>query len=114
MTAASSALRPFQDDSWCDGRPLKTYFTSLMFRQQTPKPGRARDVPPPVLWLRTRMSVPLKTPAFCMIVLAGGPTSSAGVPKIFTRPGTRRSVMYCISARAAAMATGVCALCWSP
>jgi len=64
---------------WCDGRPRKTYFAMLMSRQQTPKPARERVVAVP-LWLRTRTSAPLNTPAFHMIAFAGGPTSSAGVP----------------------------------
>ena len=30
--------------SWCDGRPVNTYFTSLMLRQQIPNPARDRAV----------------------------------------------------------------------
>ena len=86
------------------------YFTSLMFRQQTPKPARARAVCGEE-WLRTRRSVPSKTLASSMMVLAGGPTSSAGVPKIFTMPGVRDSDMYSMSPNAAASEMGVWELC---
>jgi hypothetical protein len=55
------------------------YFTSLMFRQHTPKPARLRDVSPDP-WLRTSISASRNTPAFHIVTLAGGPTSSAGVP----------------------------------
>ena len=60
------------------------------------------------------MSAPSKTWASCMMVLAGGPTSSAGVPYSLMRPFTPLAVMCSARATAAAMATGVWALCWSP
>src|SRR2546430_16297898 len=62
-----------------------------MLRQQTPNPGRSRRVSTDE-WLRTRMSAPLNTPAFHRIALAGGSTSSAGVPETMERPGDRESV----------------------
>ena len=58
--------------------------------------------------------MPRNTPAFHIVTLLGGPTSSAGVPNTRMRPGRRRSRMSSMTAMAVANPTGLCALCWHP
>jgi hypothetical protein len=83
----SRALRPAQGVIWWAGAPLKMYLTPSIFRQQVPKPGAGRVV---ALWewLRTRISMPSKTWALNICILAtGGIISSPGVPNTVTLPG---------------------------
>jgi hypothetical protein len=86
-------------------------FTPSIFRQHEPNPGAGLCVEG-LEWLRTITSIPLKTPASNICVLAtGGIISSPGVPKTVIDPGAWvRSISSAI-ATAAAIPTGPCALC---